>query len=281
MSLTSFWPLPAGAELRSIPVGDVELAVLYVPVAQPRGVVHFVHGYTGSKEDAWAIAPEFAARGFSFIAHDQRGQFQSGHGDPSTYELGQLAKDIHSIHDALGISKVHLIGHSFGGLVAQEFALSFSQSLASLTLLCSGPVALTERIDKFDYTRDFLSGHDAAEVRDYWLRTRDPLLNLGFGEDATDMWTTRWLASDMRSVRNHLKIMSSVPDRTQAIAELSIPTHVVYGEFDDAWPLVTQLEMASTLKASVTVIKNAGHCPNEDQPAALVEAVLSLIGATS
>ena len=277
MSLQSFWPLPAGAELRSVNAGDVELAVLYVPVNEPRGVVHFIHGYTGSKEDAWAIAPLFTQKGFAFIAHDQRGQFQSGHASPDTYELAQLARDVRAIHQALGVDKAHVIGHSFGGLVAQEFALQFSDALASLTLLCTGPEALTDRIEKFDYTRDYLSGHDAAETRDYWLRTRDPMLNLGFGDDATDLYTTRWLASDLRSVRNHLKIMSTVPNRTKEIAELKIQTFVVYGEFDDAWPISDQLEMASVLQASVTVINNAGHCPNDEKPEALVEAVVSLI----
>ena len=49
-------------------------------------------------------------------------------------------------------------------------------------------------------------------------------------------------------------------------ARHGLPVHVVYGENDDAWPLAMQDQMARDLDAPVTVIPDAGHCPNEDRP---------------
>ena len=275
MNLVPFFPLPKGAELISVMSADTQLAVLHSPVSNPRGVVHFVHGFTGSKEDAWLLIELFNQRGYSFIAHDNRGQFQSAHAEPSTYVLPQLADDIHSIHQQLGYRDVHVIGHSFGGLVTQQFALTHQP--ASLTLLCTGPGALRERKEKFDYTREFIGTKQPAEVRDYWLATRDPQLNLGFPEANDSVHTIRWLASDMESVKSHLSIMGANDDVSQALAQRGIATQVVYGQFDDAWPIAEQARLAATLHAPLVEISESGHCPNEDNPQALVDVVTKFI----
>ncbi|MEY3973326.1 MAG: hypothetical protein RJA71_638, partial [Actinomycetota bacterium] len=58
-----------------------------------------------------------------------------------------------------------------------------------------------------------------------------------------------------------------------------IPIHVIYGENDDAWPLAMQDQMAKDLSAPLTVIRNAGHCPNEDQPAETVKVLANFWSA--
>jgi len=81
-----------------------------------------------------------------------------------------------------------------------------------------------------------------------------------------ELYKKRWTASDPHSTRTmalHLLQAQSLIDRLAAIA---LPVHVIYGENDDAWPLAAQDQMARDLSAPCTIIKNAGHCPNEDQP---------------
>jgi pimeloyl-ACP methyl ester carboxylesterase len=48
---------------------------------------------------------------------------------------------------------------------------------------------------------------------------------------------------------------------------------VIYGDSDDRWPLEMQDQMAEELHAPVSVIKDAGHCPNEDQPEATAKVI--------
>jgi len=62
-----------------------------------------------------------------------------------------------------------------------------------------------------------------------------------------------------------LHLQSAEPLIAQLVAT-NVPIHVVYGENDDAWPLEMQDQMAADLSAQRTIIKDAGHCPNEDQP---------------
>ena len=66
-----------------------------------------------------------------------------------------------------------------------------------------------------------------------------------------------------------------------AIAATKVPVHVIYGEDDDAWPISMQDQMADDLSAPVTVIKNAGHCPNEDQPEKAAEVIADFWDAKS
>jgi len=69
------------------------------------------------------------------------------------------------------------------------------------------------------------------------------------------------------------KDLSTFTSVISEVAATRIASHVIYGESDDAWPLAMQDQMAADLSAPVTVIKDAGHCPNEDQPEATAKVI--------
>jgi pimeloyl-ACP methyl ester carboxylesterase len=66
---------------------------------------------------------------------------------------------------------------------------------------------------------------------------------------------------------------------TAEIVATRVPIHVIYGENDDAWPLAMQDQMAKDLSAPRTIIEDAGHCPNEDQPEETVRVLTNFWGA--
>jgi pimeloyl-ACP methyl ester carboxylesterase len=102
----------------------------------------------------------------------------------------------------------------------------------------------------------------------------DKFMSSGYiGHPRIDLMKSRWLASDMRSVLTHAKILATFASRTKEIAATGIAAHVIYGDGDDRWPLEMQDQMAEELSAPVSVIKDAGHCPNEDQPEATAKAI--------
>ena len=99
-----------------------------------------VPGFTGSKEDFLAILHQLGAAGRRVIAIDLRGQYQTdGPDDPAGYRIEELGADVTAVAESTGA--FHLLGHSFGGLVARAAVLG-GYSPASLTLLSSGPAAL-------------------------------------------------------------------------------------------------------------------------------------------
>jgi pimeloyl-ACP methyl ester carboxylesterase len=81
------------------------------------------------------------------------------------------------------------------------------------------------------------------------------------------------MASDPLSTKTMALHLKNTQPLISEIVATKIPVHVVYGENDDAWPLEMQDQMAKELSAPRTIIKDAGHCPNEDQPEETVKVL--------
>jgi pimeloyl-ACP methyl ester carboxylesterase len=98
-----------------------------------------VHGYTGDMTDWQDQAREFS-RDYSVITLDLRGHGNSEAPERSNYSIEIMARDVESLVDILGLEKYHLVGHSLGGCIVQEVALSTPKRLLSLTLEDTGPL---------------------------------------------------------------------------------------------------------------------------------------------
>lgn len=72
---------------------------------------------------------------FTLITIDNRGIGQSTCDEPLTIE--DMAADVLAVADAERIGRFHLVGHSMGGIIAQQIALQAQQRLLSLALLCT------------------------------------------------------------------------------------------------------------------------------------------------
>src|SRR5262245_476301 len=120
---------------QSIHIQGEPLAVDLYETASQRGDALLIHGYTGSKEDFCEVGPLLAARGYRFVAFDNRGQHESAHSQrDDAYTIASLARDAIDLADGFALERPHLLGHSFGGLVAQRAVLMEPNRWASLTL---------------------------------------------------------------------------------------------------------------------------------------------------
>src|SRR4051812_3247129 len=101
--------------------------------------VLLVAGYTGSKEDFAPLLRPLCGAGYRAVALDQRGQYESpGPDDPAAYTVADLAADVVTVGRVLRSETpgpVHLVGHSFGGLVSRAGVLAEPSLFTSLTLL--------------------------------------------------------------------------------------------------------------------------------------------------
>ena len=253
--------------VRFVEIQGEPLAVEVFEAARRRGDALLIHGYTGSKEDFAEVGPFLAARGYRVVAYDNRGQHESAHSErDGAYTIASLARDAIDLADHFALERPHLLGHSFGGLVAQRAVVTMPSRWASLTLFCSGPHGRSGLTD-LNAIIDLLSSRTMQEA---WDPRRDAEARTSLRYEELKR---RWAMSDPRSVvthANHLLTEPSIVDQVQATG---LPVHVVYGENDDAWPLAMQDQMAADLEAPVTVIPNAGHCPNEDRPEYTAEVV--------
>jgi pimeloyl-ACP methyl ester carboxylesterase len=243
-----------------IDIQGEKLAVeIYLPQERLADVV-LVHGFTGSKEDFNLIGPLLADAGYRVVTFDNRGQHESAHSKrDDAYTAQSLARDVIELSRSLGLDKPHLLGHSFGGLVAQQALVQSPETFSSLTLFCSGPHWIPNKPD-LDTTIHIMETMSMQESWDRYKEEPEKLL------PRYELYKKRWHASDPRSTRTMALHLKNAQPLINEIVATNVPVHVVYGENDDAWPLELQDQMAKDLGAPRTVIANAGHCPNEDQP---------------
>src|SRR5215208_2604301 len=99
-------------------------------------VLVLLHGITGSSQTWEHVAPLLSAR-FTLIAPDLL-----GHGESATprgdYSLGAHATGVRDLLTALGHHHVTVVGHSFGGGIAMQFAYQFPERCERLVLVSSG-----------------------------------------------------------------------------------------------------------------------------------------------
>jgi pimeloyl-ACP methyl ester carboxylesterase len=170
---------------------------------------------------------------------------------------------------------VHLLGHSFGGLVARQAALAAPSAFSSLTLLDSGPGTIGG--ERARILRDVLAfvepaGQDVAVLGAMVTLLWDSQLKPQAIADGTPPEIVEFLAGrTLRSCPLGLvemaKRLLDCPDRTAELADLAgLPMLVSYGEKDDAWPTDVQDMMAKRLSAERVCIPGAGHSPPVEAP---------------
>ena len=115
---------------------EVRLSVIDISPEQPLRTIVFLHGY-GGKAVQWIYQLREFSNKDRVIAIDLRGH---GHSDipRSDYRMETLKSDLEGALDALGINqKVILVGHSFGGALAAEFAVSHPERVERLILIAT------------------------------------------------------------------------------------------------------------------------------------------------
>jgi pimeloyl-ACP methyl ester carboxylesterase len=268
----------------ALPTAYGDLAALRVDASAPAaGTVLLVPGWTGSKEDFIAVLEPLAALGWTAVAYDQRGQFESGGPDDETaYSLARLAGDLLDVAAGLGDGPLHLVGHSFGGLVAREAVLTTGGAgFASLTLLCSGPGTLPQR--HHDGMGALFSAlpavpldvvYDVKEAADREGGWKPP------SDAVADFMRRRFTSNNPYGLRAKTGILLDTPDRTDELAALArdgFPVAVVYGPDDDAWPLEAQDAVAAAVGTVAVAIPGTGHSPAAERPELTAETLDALL----
>ncbi|RZU32977.1 alpha/beta fold hydrolase [Blastococcus saxobsidens] len=259
--------------------GAGPLAALDTGGDAARGTVLMVAGYTGSKEDFAPLLRPLAEAGFRVVALDQRGQYESaGPDDPTQYSVEILAGDVVAVARVLRQESgepLHLVGHSFGGLVTRAAVLAEPSLSTTFTLLGSGPSKLTgRRADLLDHLGPLLDAGGVALVHQTLeqVAMTDPKAQ-AVPSPTREFYSRRFLRNSAAGLRGMAAAMLAEPDRVEELKATGVPVLVAHGEADDAWLPHVQADMAQRLGARHEVINNSIHSPAVENPPRTLEVL--------
>jgi pimeloyl-ACP methyl ester carboxylesterase len=256
------------------------LALAYADTPGTGTPLLLVHG-VGSSMDSWgAFGDSVAASGRRVIAVDLigHGDTDGGNGD---YSLGANASALRDLMDHLGIDRVHLVGHSFGGGVSLQFTYQFPERVESLVLISSGglgtDVHVGLRAASLPLSEVVLRAAVSERTVGALTWTRQALGALGLRHRGVSERTVNKLERlrDERRLTGFVATVRGVigPDgqRVQAVDRLGhlAPEKVliVWGDADAMVPIEHGRRAHEALSGSCLVeIADAGHHPHDDAP---------------
>lgn len=267
---------------RTVPLGEVSLEVAEAGDAAGRPVL-LVHGFTADAGEVADVLDPLAERGWHAVAPDLRGHGRSDHPtDADAYSFEILAADVLALADVLGWDRFALVGHSMGGAVAQLIALDRPERLSGLVLASTfhGPVpgVTMELVELGSWVvrqsgmaglADALAARRADNPESAAAFERLQEARPGHAEQqrrrlestSPDMW----LALSPRFVTQE--------DRLERLRGVHVPTAVIVGALDETMLADCRRIAAAIPGASLTVLPDAGHLPQYEQPAAWWDAL--------
>jgi len=268
----------------------------YVLAGRPIGtapVVLLLHGLACDHHDWDPVIPELAAD-HTVLAPDFLGHGESAkpRGD---YSPGGYANGMRDLLTVLGIDKVTVVGHSFGGAVAMQFAYQYPERTERLMLVDPGglgpEVTVLIRalaLPGYDLGLRVLTLPGVRQVNTGALRllgrlggraTRDlgeVASILDSFKDAGKRYAVHKLVTGVIDVRGQ-----NVSMRDRAYLTEAMPLCVVWGADDRVLP-ASHAAVASALapKARVVVMPDAGHFPHKDHPREFAGLLTDFIAST-
>jgi pimeloyl-ACP methyl ester carboxylesterase len=240
--------------------------------------VVMLHGVGGGAA-AWTPQLDaLAGAGYLAVAWDAPGYGASAPVEP--YDMTNLARALEALLDGLSVRRRVLMGHSLGGMVAQEAIAAFPQKIDGLVLSATSPAFgradgewqqafLAQRLGPLD------AGRTMAELA-------PALVAVMVGPDA-----------EGAGVAAATEVMAHVPgetyrkalhalvrfDRRDALASIRVPTLAIAGERDaNAPPAVMEKMAARIAGAEYRVLAGCGHLANLERPRPFNELVLAWLG---
>lgn len=252
-----------------------------------------LHGL-GCDHTTWAPVIDSLSRRYTVIAPDLLGHGESDK-PRADYSVGGYANGMRDLLTVLGIDRVSVVGHSFGGGVAMQFAYQFPERTERLILVASGglgpevtPAIRAITTPGFQQAMGVLTLPGVRHVGTAGMRALA----------ATGIRATRDLAElaeiydsfkDRRTRAAIRHVVCAVVDWRGQIVTMSdrayltdaMPMCVVWGRNDQVIP-VRHAGNAAVLapSARVEIIPNAGHFPHKDHPQRFVKIVNDFIRST-
>ncbi len=234
--------------------------------------------------------------GYRVVAFDQLGTGASDRPtDAALWTIERYVEETETVRRALGLGRVHLLGHSWGGWLAIDYALKYQQNLKTLILedtvadmphliaeldrlraaLGSETVAMMQKheaqgtIDHPEYLAaiTLLNYRHVCRLPDWPAPVKRSLDDWNMGPYETMQGPNEFLYT------GNLKDWNRIPD----LPRLTLPVLITVGEHDELTPACAMRMKHALPNAELHVFRNASHMPFYENPEAYYPALTNFL----
>jgi proline-specific peptidase len=250
-----------------------------------------LHGGPGYPHD-YLEPLEGLSRDRPVIFYDQLGCGRSERpADPSLWRAERFVRELAQVRATLGLKEMHLLGQSWGGMLATDYILTAPDGVRSL-VLASAPLSIPRWVDDMARLRKELPAdvqavydrHEAAgftgcleyqaAMLDFYRRhvcRMDPWPDCFERAEAgvgLPVYSAMWGPSEFFVTGNLLDY-----DRTARLGEIKIPTLFTCGRYDEATPESTTYLHGLVTGSELAIFESSAHCAHIEESAAYLDRV--------
>jgi len=262
-----------------------------------------VHGGPGASHDYFLPYLLPLAKNHRLIFIDERGSGKSERlEDASLYTVDNMVEDVEAVRKALELGKMDLLGHSYGGVLVQAYALKYKEHLSHL-ILCSTfsstsmmnevfvkikenmTPELRERINKMEseglyghglpyeqnrYTEEYkIAAWGEGYFPYLYQKNPDPDYDPAAGGFSWALYREMW-GSDGEFIINGNLVSAEYTDMLNTI---TVPTLINCGDNDECAPSLSELMHEKIPGSELVIYPQSGHMTFVDQPDMFIKSI--------
>lgn len=254
-----------------------------------------LHGGPGALHDYLENLQALATETRRVIFYDQLGCGRSDQPDePERWRIPRFVDEVGMVRRALGLERVHILGQSWGGMLAIEYTLTQPEGLVSLILsntLSSMPLWIAEanrlRAELPPDVQATLTRHEEAGTTD--SEEYEQAMTVFYDRHVLRIQPmpdfVQRSFSGMGQVYHTMNGPSEFHvigvikdwDRTDRLGEIHVPTLIISGRYDESTPTINEVLQRGILGSEWVVLENSSHLAHVEEPELYMETVRNFL----
>lgn len=237
-----------------------------------------IMGLGGSRKEWRRLLPALSAK-YRVIVFDNRGVGETVFtAEPFTIPL--LAADAKAVLEAANVESAHILGMSMGGMIAQEFALSYPEKTRSLMLTvtnCGGGESIPASLEVYFA----LQGRGVATPEDAFWAMAPYIYDAGTPRErlAEDLAAREGNFTKPENFMRQLQAIMTWQGTFSRLPNITAPTLVLHGKNDRLIPCANGRILADAIpNAELVELEDSSHIYPTDQPEKSVGVILDFLG---
>ncbi|HEY6306536.1 MAG TPA: proline iminopeptidase-family hydrolase [Candidatus Angelobacter sp.] len=284
---------------------DAHGVLIYYMVVGHGAPLLIVHGGPGASHDYFLPYLLPLARSNKLIFIDERGSGKSERlEDPGQYTVENMVEDVEQVRQALGLGKISLLGHSYGGVLAQAYAFKYQRNLTHLILggtfystvemnkvlanekrnMAPDALQKLETLEKaglFGKGKDWETGRYPEEYAKLawgdgyfpylYQHHPDPNYDPLSGNTSTswDLYREMWGSHGEFIIDGNLKSV----EYADKLPGIHVPTLIICGDHDESDPSLSRYMHDKIAGSKLVVVPQSGHMAFVDQQGIYIKSV--------